>query len=276
MSYGWIKAEDYSFKSILLMDRWILRYLVGMGQSGVGYYADPEYKKHLGIAFAYNPAVRWYFENKCPESKECIASLIQDTPQNLTISEVRASEIYVIQAQETFMVYLYPEVMENNCGYIRDWTPDKLLSIVDFTNKVVLDIGSGTGRLAFAAAQKAKKVYASEPVDCLREFMRDKIKKQGIKNMVVIDGVVENIPYEDNTFDIVMSACVFGDDYDAEYAEMSRVVKSGGYIIDCDGENGGEESEPRKKELLQLGFEYSHYISKNGGDVYRYWKQVFK
>jgi SAM-dependent methyltransferase len=247
-----------------------------MGQSGVGYYATPEYKKHLGIALAYNHAVRWYFENKCPESKECIASLIQDTPQNLTISEVRASEIYVIQAQETFMVYLYPEVMESNCGYIRDWTPDRLLSIVDFTDKVVLDIGSGTGRLAFAAAQKAKKVYASEPVDCLREFMRDKIKKQGIKNMVVLDGVVENIPYEDNTFDIVMSACVFGDDYDAEYAEMFRVVKAGGYIIDCDGENGGEELEPRKKELLQLGFEYSHYISKNGGDVYRYWKQVFK
>jgi hypothetical protein len=57
---------------------------------------------------------------------------------------------------------------------------------------------------------------------------------------------------------------------------MARVVKSCGYIIDCDGENGGEEPEPSKKELLKLGFEYSHYISKNGGDVYRYWKQIFK
>jgi hypothetical protein len=39
---------------------------------------------------------------------------------------------------------------------------------------------------------------------------------------------------------------------------MARVVKSCGYIIDCDGENGGEEPEPSKKELLKLGFEYSH------------------
>lgn len=276
MLYGWIKAEDYSFNSILLMDRWILRYLVGMGQSGVGYYASSEYRKHLGIALAYNPAVHWYFENKCPESKDHITTLIENAPQNLTADEVRSSEIYVIQAIETFVVYLYPEVMESQCGYIRDWTPDKLLSIVDFTGKIVLDIGSGTGRLAFAAAQKAKKVYASEPVDCLREFMKDKIKKHGIKNMVVLDGVVEDIPFEDNTFDIVMSACVFGDDYDAEYSEMARVVKSGGHIIDCDGENGGEEPEPRKKDLLRLGFEYSHYVSKNNGDVYRYWKRVIK
>jgi predicted RNA methylase len=30
---------------------------------------------------------------------------------------------------------------------------------------VVLDVGAGTGRLAFAVAQLAKHVYASEPVE---------------------------------------------------------------------------------------------------------------
>lgn len=269
MSYDWIKAEDYSINSILLMDRWILRALVGMAQYGEGYYANPENRKHLGIILAYNPAVRWYYEIKCPESKERVALLIQDVPQNLSADEVRVSEVYFMQAIETFMVYLYPEVMESQCGYIRDWTSDKLLSIVDFSDKVVLDIGSGTGRLAFAAAQKARKVYASDPVDRLREFMRDKIKKQGIKNMVVLDGVVEELPFEDSTFDIITSGCVFGDDYDAEYAEMVRVIKSGGYIIDC-----GEGSR-LSEDLIRLGFDYFYDISQDDG-VYRYWKQVFK
>jgi hypothetical protein len=27
---------------------------------------------------------------------------------------------------------------------------------------------------------------------------------------------------------------------------------------------------------LKKGFEYSHYVSKTGGDVYRYWKKVIK
>ena len=276
MAYNWIQAEDYSINSILLMDRWILRGIIGMAEYGAGHYADPDYRRHLGIALAYNPAIRWYYVNKCPEAKDRVASLIEAAPVGLTAEEVRNSETCFLQEIETFVVYLYPEVMESHCTYIRDWTPDKLLSIVDFTDKVVLDVGSGTGRLAFAAAQKARKVYASDPVDCLREFMKDKIKKLGIKNMVVLDGVVEALPFEDNTFDIVTSACVFGDNYDVEYAEMARVVKSGGYIIDCDGENESVESTPRKSELLQLGFQYSHYTSKNGGDVYRYWKQVIK
>lgn len=275
MAFNWIKAENYSFYSILLMDRWILRYFVGMGVTSVGHYAIPEYRKHLGIALAYNPAVHWYFVNKCPESKERVDLLVNEAPLNLTTEEVRDSEIYVMQAKETFMVYVYPEVMESNCSYIRDWTADKLLSITDFTDKIVLDIGSGTGRLAFAAAQKAKKVYAIEPIDCLREFMRDKIRSLGINNMVVLDGVVESIPYEDNTFDIVMSAYVFGDNYDCEYAEMARVVKSGGYIIDCAGEEDSKRDKP-KDELLKLGFTFLHYTSQNSGDVYRYWKQVIK
>lgn len=102
--------------------------------------------------------------------------------------------------------------------------------MADFENKIVLDVGSGTGRLAFAAAKKVRRVYASEPVDRLREFMRDKIREEDIQNMIVVDGTIENIPYEDNTFDIVMSGHVVGDDYDRELAELTRVVKNGGYI----------------------------------------------
>jgi len=60
MSYDWIKAEDYSFNSILLMDRWILRGIIGLAQYGEGYYASLENRKHLGVALAYNPVVRWY------------------------------------------------------------------------------------------------------------------------------------------------------------------------------------------------------------------------
>jgi len=275
MSYNWIKAEDYSFNSFLLMDRWILRGIIGLSQYGGGLYANPACRGHLGIALAYNPAVCWYYETKCPESADRVALLVESAPDGLTAEEVRASEVTILQEIETDIVYLYPKVMESQCGYIRDWTPDKLLSIVDFSDKVVLDIGSGTGRLAFAAAQKARKVYASEPVDRLREYMRDKIKKQGITNMVVLDGVVAELPFEDSTFDIVTSACVFGDDYDAEYAEMHRVVKPGGYIIDCDGEEDGKCPEP-SRDMLRFGFQFSSYVSRNGGDAYRYWKQVMK
>lgn len=274
MSFNWIKADDFSINSILLMDRWILQQLIGLGDSTM-YETDYEYRKLLGIVLAHNPHIHWYFINRCPESTERVNKLVEAAAMDISPGEIRRSEILFLDMIDSFIVYLYPEVMNSNCPYIRDWDSEKLLSIVDFTDKVVLDIGSGTGRLAFAAATKAKRVYASEPVDRLREFMRDKIAKEKISNVVVVDGTIEAIPFEDDTFDIVMSACVMGLDYEKEVNNLERVVKNGGYIIDCMGEEDRKIDKPNE-HLLNAGFQWSYYTSKNGGDVYRYWKQVTK
>jgi ubiquinone/menaquinone biosynthesis C-methylase UbiE len=118
-------------------------------------------------------------------------------------------------------------------------------------------------------------VYACEPVDRLREFMRNKIACEGISNVVVLDGTIEDIPFEDNTFDISMSAYVLGLDYKKEISNLERVTKNGGYIIDCRGEEDEKRKAPNK-HLLDAGFQWSYYVSKNGGDVYRYWKKVIK
>lgn len=274
MSYNWIKGEDFSINSILLMDRWILQQLIGLGDSD-RYETDDEYKKLLGITLAYNPVIYWYFINKSPEGAERVIKLVEAAPKNLSPKEIRKSEVEFLEIIDSFIVYLYPEVMNKNCPYIRDWDKERLLSIIDFTDKVVLDIGSGTGRLAFAAATKAKKVYALEPSERLREFMRDKIIKEKVSNIVVLDGIIENIPFEDNTFDVATTAYVLGVDYEKEIENLERVVKNGGYIIDCMGEEDFKRKGPNE-HLLKAGFNWSHYISKNSGDVYRYWKKVIK
>jgi len=54
---------------------------------------------------------------------------------------------------------------------------------------------------------------------------------------------------------------------------MSRITRPGGWIIDCPGEDDRKMPEGPKKELIRLGFSYSHYVSKTGGDVYRHWRQ---
>jgi hypothetical protein len=56
---------------------------------------------------------------------------------------------------------------------------------------------------------------------------------------------------------------------------MERVAKNGGYIINCMGDDDRKNDKPNE-ELLNVGFQYSHYISKSGGDVYSYWKKVVK
>ncbi|MEG0308774.1 MAG: class I SAM-dependent methyltransferase [Clostridium sp.] len=268
MTYNWIKPEEFSFNSFLLMDRWIIRMIFEH------YLGSDEFAQNLGIALQYNPTVKWYFLHKCPEITHFIEKLTIGVPKDLLQDHVRKAEVFIISALETSIVYVYPEMMNKNCDYIYDWDKNLLFELADFTDKVVLDIGSGTGRLAFAAAEKAKRVYASEPVDSLREYLRDKIKGENINNVIVLDGTIEQIPYEDNTFDIVMSGHVVGDDYDRELAELTRVVKNGGYILDCIGEDNRKRTPD--EELIKRGFESFYHVSKSGGDIYRYRKLVIK
>lgn len=269
MLYNWIDKTKYTIDSFLLMDRWVIRMILLNAEK------SEKLSANLSIALKRRPYVAWYCSKKAPEIKEIVDKLLEAAPEHVSDEMLQAAEEYIIEARETDIVYTDPEVMNSNCDYITNWTEDKLLELADFTDKIVLDIGSGTGRLAFAAAKFAKRVYASEPCEMLREYLRDRIKREGITNMVVIDGTIEQIPYEDNTFDIVMSAHVLGDNYESEFKELERVVKNGGLILDCMGEDNRRRENP-SIEFISRGFEAFHYKSVLGGDIYRYRKQVFK
>jgi ubiquinone/menaquinone biosynthesis C-methylase UbiE len=164
--------------------------------------------------------------------------------------------------------------METSCDFIKGWDKRHLFEMADFLGKTVLDVGSGSGRLAFAAAEQAEWVYASEPCDSLREYLREKIAKEGIWNVRVVDGMAHNLAYPDNTFDIVMSGHVVGDDYDNEIAELTRVCKQNGWLLDCPGDSVWDMKLDENK--VNRGFVPMYYKGSFGKDVYRYRKQVLK
>ncbi len=272
MSYNWIKVEDYSMDTILLFDRWVIRYIMDENQL----YNDEtrDYKTDMAKALSRYPHVIAFCKRKAPECTGFLNKLAGVSIGDISETEARDAEIAILSAHETFVVYAYPEVMDQ-VNYIRHWNPQILYDLVDLDEKIVLDIGSGTGRLAFAAAKRAKRVYASEPCDVLREYMRDKIKKSKIANVKVLDGEVMNLPYEDDTFDVVMSGHVVGDFYDEEIAEMTRVTKSGGFIVCCNGDDEFKRKAPNN-ELVSRGFKFFMHESCEGGIIYDYRKTVQK
>ena len=264
MSFGWIKPEEHSFNSLLLMERFQLRYALKREK--------PELKEAMGIALGANPAVAWYIKHRCPECAQIVDEIVGAVPKvNENADEIRRAEITVIASLEDFIIYTTPEKMADGCDFIRGWNEERLFSLADFDGKTVLDIGAGSGRLAFAAAKKAAMVYAVEPVGTLREFMRDEIARLGIKNVRVLDSFVENLPYPDATFDIVMSGHVVGDFIDPELAEIERVTKPGGWMLNVPGDS--EFDIGPWKELTLRGFEEIHYVGSFGKDVHIHRKQ---
>lgn len=265
MALNWIDVNGFSFHSLLLLERFQIRLLCGID--------DPAFRASFARALAGHPAVAWYLAHRCPECADTVAQLIACAPHGVSPEELRSCELSVMSWVEDFITYTRPELMDTHCGFIAHWDPARLLELADFKNKTILDVGSGSGRLAFAAAGLAREVYACEPVETLRAYLRSRIRREGLNNVRVVDGMADSLPYPNDLFDIVMSGHVVGDDYDGELTELARVTKPGGWLIDCPGE---ETHCAPDQELLRRGWEMLSYPSHLGGQVHRYRKRVIK
>lgn len=89
-------------------------------------------------------------------------------------------------------------------------------------NKKGIEVGIGTGRFAFPL----KISEGIEPSKNMREFSLQK----GLK---VYDGVAENLPLDNDSYDFVLmvTTICFVDDIQKAFAEVKRILKPGGIFI---------------------------------------------
>ncbi len=104
------------------------------------------------------------------------------------------------------------------------------------TSYKILDVGCGTGELAHSLAEdfKAAKVHGIDLSETMIEKARAKEFKENIDFRV---GDVEQLPYEDNTFDVITCSHSFHHYPNKEkaMAEMYRVLKPNGRLMIIDG-----------------------------------------
>lgn len=107
--------------------------------------------------------------------------------------------------------------------------------IVDMSNRKILDVACGRGKLACYYAKKlGAEVTGVDLSPEMIESSQENAKMEGVENKTqfsVADAL--SLPYGDNSFDIVINECAVGltDDPQKCLDEMVRVTKPEGYII---------------------------------------------
>jgi SAM-dependent methyltransferase len=263
MSLNWIDTQELPFNSLLLLERVQISWFPGWVP-----------KAEMGTALQANPAVAWYLRNKCPEIGAWLDEVEQAASSAANDAQaVYAAEQVVLKAINDLLVYVIDPTIYEAQPFL-NWDSNELLSLVDFSGKVVLDIGSGTGRLAFTAAQLAKTVFCVEPVGNLRIFLRDKAQRMGFDNLYAVDGLITAIPFPDDFADVVMGGHVYGDFPEQERAEMERVTRPGGMVILCPG-NGDCDDEIHDGLVMQ-GYQWGSFLEPPERWYRKYWKVVDK
>ena len=262
MPCEWMDVSQLSFNTLLLLEQIQLSWLPGW---------LPE--RELGIALKANPAVEWYMRHKCPQLNEWLDRVVLAVADNKLIDplEIRQAEVGVLASMTDLVVYAVDPAVYDAQPFL-GWDTNELTSLTDFGSKTVIDVGAGTGRLAFAVADRARTVFAVEPVANLRAYVKTQAQAKGLPNVYAVDGLITDIPFPGQTADVTMGGHVFGDDPDTEYRELLRVTKAGGMIILCPGNSDADNA--THSFLLARGFEWSRLEEPRDGWKRKYWRTV--
>ena len=262
---GWLDVSEINFNALLLLEP-----IHGEGLAS-GYYKPTA---QMGTALKANPSVEWYLRQIHPPVGDYLDQCLALANPNPTPVEIRQAEIDVMNMMQDWLIYVLDPAKYDELEFLK-WDDDSLLSMADFKGKVVVDIGAGTGRLAFTAAPLASVVYAIEPVSKLRQYIWEKRDRLGLDNIFPLDGTITQIPLPDDFADIIMVGHVFGDFPKEECDEMIRVVCSGGMILLHPGTNNNANSEPAQY-LVKEGFEFATFEEPGVGTLRKYWKTIEK
>jgi arsenite methyltransferase len=140
---------------------------------------------------------------------------------------------------------------ESFAGVANPWTLGRLAE-----GERVLDLGSGAGTDSLVAAQMVGQTGSVTGIDMTPEMLskaRSAAAEMGATNVQFIESEAEQLPFPDESFDVVISNGVIDliPDKDAVFAELFRVLAPGGrmQIADVTLQNPVSEEGRRNIDL---------------------------
>lgn len=147
------------------------------------------------------------------------------------------------------------------------WRNQVVARVTKTHPKKILDVATGTGDLAIALAKKNPdaQITGFDLSAGMLKHGKEKVEAKGLSKQIdMIQGDAENMPFEDNTFDAVTVA--FGvrnfENLEKGLSEIRRVLKPEGTFVIL------EFSQPQKFPMKQLYHFYSFKILPTVGKIF--------
>lgn len=120
--------------------------------------------------------------------------------------------------------------------YFKEDIRPMLFNTIDFTDKVVIDLGSGTGFLALEMAKRAKLVVAVDQSRKMLEELEQKARDLQLDNILNLHSPMDQVGLIDQQADIVTinMALHHVERPDLAIREFYRLLKLGGTLIISD------------------------------------------
>jgi demethylmenaquinone methyltransferase/2-methoxy-6-polyprenyl-1,4-benzoquinol methylase len=180
------------------------------------------------------------------------ANVVPDAGSNLSKKAQVADMFNNIAGKYDFLNHFL------SLGIDKGWRKKAIREIQKVQPKNILDVATGTGDLAIAAAAlKPDKITGVDIAEQMLAVGRTKISEKQLQGMITLQtGDSEAMPFSDNSFDAV--TCAYGvrnfENLEKGLKEMSRVMRPGGKLAIL------EFSKPQRFPVKQLYAFYFRYI----------------
>ena len=114
--------------------------------------------------------------------------------------------------------------------------PNLNLKKDSYVGKKICDIGCGDGRNIVLLKQQGFNAYGVETTKSITDKVSSNLNNCGILDSTIKVGTNDNLPFEANFFDYILSwnACYYmgqNEDFNLHVKEFARTLKSDGYLI---------------------------------------------
>lgn len=242
----------------------------------IGYLPGWVPARELGALLRARPYLHQCLARRCPAAAPFLDEALAAGQARPTAKELARCEDRVVWTIADLLVY-------NKCPELYDglpfhaWPFTEVTELADLRGKVVMDGGAGTGRVALEAARHAAVVWAVEPVGRLRQFIRERAREHALGNVHVVDGLLHDLPFPRDHFDVAITSHALGWRLDEELAELERVVRPGGAIVHCPGTSAHAGDEAQHTTLVSPPWSYDWApMAEADGPKRKYWKRVVR